>query len=147
MAYYATADDLYGVMGQVFVEAMADPEIGPTLRASGVVLRLDLTEPVSVMTVDLPGHRLFTGDPPDAPHADIRLRAKADVAHRFWLGEVNVALAISRGQIRVRGSVPTLIELAGLAKALFPRYQAVIAAREAADAPASAFSSEGRPSP
>jgi hypothetical protein len=119
---FATADEVHAAIGGMFAEALLDPVVGDQLAASGVVLRLELTEPTSTITVDMPARTVVVGDEP-APKPTMSLKAKADVAHRYWLGEVNVGIAIARGQIRVRGPVPTLISLAGLAKPLFPRYR------------------------
>ena len=30
---------------------------------------------------------------------------EADTAHRFWLGQVNVTVALARGQIKAKGPV------------------------------------------
>jgi hypothetical protein len=48
---------------------------------------------------------------------------KADVAHRFWLGKVNISLALAKGEMRAKGPVPKILKLVPLAKSLFPRYQ------------------------
>lgn len=121
MSQFATADEVYGAIGAVFEEALAEPGLGDELAASGVVLLLEMTEPDSSITVDLPAKVVDCG--PSDRQPNLRLKATADLAHHYWLGEVNVAVAIARGQIRVRGPVPTLIRLAGMVKPIFPRYR------------------------
>jgi hypothetical protein len=51
---------------------------------------------------------------------------KADTAHRFWLGEVNVTRAIARGEIKPKGPVAKILRLVPLAKPVFPRYKAML---------------------
>ena len=57
----------------------------------------------------------------------------ADVAHRFWLGKVNVTIAIARGQIRTKGPVAKILKLVPLVKPVFPRYRAQLEAAGRAD--------------
>ena len=57
----------------------------------------------------------------------------ADTAHRFWLGEVNVTVALARGQIKANGPVAKILKLVPLAKPVFPRYKALLEAQGRAD--------------
>jgi hypothetical protein len=54
------------------------------------------------------------------------MEMKADVAHRFWLGKVNVTMAIARGDIQPRGPVAKLLRLVPLTRTVFPRYRAML---------------------
>jgi hypothetical protein len=47
---------------------------------------------------------------------------KADVAHRFWLGKVNIAAALAKGEMRAKGPIPKILKMVPLAKQVFPRY-------------------------
>ena len=47
----------------------------------------------------------------------------ADTAHRFWLGEVNVTVAMAHGQIKARGPVAKILKLVPMTKPVFPRYK------------------------
>ena len=53
----------------------------------------------------------------------------ADTAHRFWLGQVNITVALARGQIKAKGPVAKILKLVPLAKPVFPRYQAELEAQ------------------
>jgi hypothetical protein len=48
------------------------------------------------------------------------------VAHRFWLGKVNIAAALAKGDMRAKGPIPKVLKLVPLAKQLFPRYQEMV---------------------
>jgi hypothetical protein len=47
----------------------------------------------------------------------------ADTAHRFWLGKVNVTVALARGQMKAKGPVAKILKLVPLTKPIFPRYK------------------------
>ena len=50
----------------------------------------------------------------------------ADTAHRFWLGKVNVTVALARGQMKAKGPVAKILKLVPLVKPVFPRYRAML---------------------
>jgi len=39
------------------------------------------------------------------------MEINADVAHGFWLGKVNLMVAITKGDIKVKGPIPRIIKL------------------------------------
>lgn len=49
---FADSDEVRDCIGGVFVDAFADPEVGPQLRATGLVLGLVLSEPDTVLVVE-----------------------------------------------------------------------------------------------
>ena len=57
---------------------------------------------------------------------EVTMRMKADTAHRFWLGKVNVTVAIARGEIKPQGPVAKILRLVPLTKPVFPRYKALL---------------------
>jgi hypothetical protein len=50
----------------------------------------------------------------------------ADTAHRFWLGKVNVTVALARGQMKAKGPVAKILKLVPLVKPVFPRYRKML---------------------
>ena len=53
---------------------MADPETGPRLEATGLVLRMECTEPDDRLTIDLPGKVVHVGADGPGPTAARRCR-------------------------------------------------------------------------
>jgi hypothetical protein len=51
---------------------------------------------------------------------------EADTAHRFWLGKVNVTMALAKGQMKAKGPVAKILKLVPLVKPVFPRYQKML---------------------
>lgn len=121
MAVFKDAADVDDHIGQIFRDAVSDPELGPRFAESGVVLKITYTEPACSMTADLP-HSTVYFDDDSAPAPNVEMFMKADVAHRFWLGQVNIAAALARGDMRARGPIPKILKMVPLARTLFPRY-------------------------
>jgi putative sterol carrier protein len=120
VAVFASADEIFEFVGGIFEESFADPVIGDEFAASGVVLKLHYTDPDGVMTVDMPNKKVVYG--PDGPKPSVEMFMKGDVAHKFWLGKVNVSMALAKGQMRAKGAIPKILKLVPIAKKLFPKY-------------------------
>jgi len=60
---------------------------------------------------------------------EVTMSMAADTAHRFWLGQVNITVALARGQIKAKGPVAKILKLVPLAKPVFPRYKAELEAQ------------------
>jgi putative sterol carrier protein len=124
MAVFKDQTEVYQYIGGIFEEALADPELGQKFAASGVILRVTYSDPDSVLTVDMPSKKVFHGeDARNGPKPVVEMSMKADVAHRFWLGEVNITTAMAKGQVKAKGPIPKILKLVPLTKILFPRYR------------------------
>ena len=98
MGYFKDADEVYATLGKLFVEITADPELGPKFRQADTVVRYEYSDPESAITVRLQegeGDDVEFGDPAREP--EVTMTMEADTAHKFWLGEVNVTVALARG--------------------------------------------------
>lgn len=47
----------------------------------------------------------------------------ADNANQFWLGQLNLSVAMAKGQVRTKGPVSKILKLVPIAKELFPSYR------------------------
>ena len=61
-----------------------------------------------------------------AMEPEVVMTMDADTAHRFWLGKVNVTVALARGQMKAKGPVAKILKLVPLVKPVFPRYQKML---------------------
>jgi hypothetical protein len=124
VAYFKDAQDVYDTLGKLFVDLGADDELGPRFRKADTIVRYEFTNPDSQITVRLqpnqPGEVDF-GESEMEP--DVVMSMEADTAHRFWLGQVNVTVAMARGQIKAKGPVAKILKLVPMTKPVFPRYK------------------------
>jgi hypothetical protein len=134
VGYFKDADEVYETIGRLFVEIANDGELAPRFRRANTIVRYQYTDPDSVITV-----RLQEGQPGDVDFGDSRMEPEvtmsmeADTAHEFWLGEVSVAVALARGQIKAQGPVAKILKLVPLAEEIFPRYKAQLEEQGRAD--------------
>ncbi len=126
MGVFRDAQDVYDCIGKIFEEAIADPEIGPKTKDAGLTIRFNFDEPESVIYVDFAEGNVFFGDVVPDTEPAIRMGMKADDANRFWLGKLNLVMAMAKGQVRAKGSVPEMLKMLPLAKPLYARYEAIL---------------------
>jgi len=122
---YKSADELYKYMGQIFALAFETDGLKDKLNATGVTLKLNLSGPDSTIAVDFGNGIVQFGDDITMDVA-VDLEMTADTAHRFWLGKLNVPLAIAKREIKVHGSVQKVLKLAPLMQPLHEKYQQIL---------------------
>lgn len=122
MPGFADEDELYRYIGGIFETALADPELEPKLRATGLVLRQQCTEPDSALIIDLPGGKVWKGSDPGAPAPAATMTMATETANAYWQGKVNLTFAMAKKKVTVEGTVTKLLQLAPLSKRLFPVY-------------------------
>ena len=130
MPYFKDADDVYATIGKLFQDLAVDDELGPKFRKANTIVRYEFRDPDSTVTV-----RLQEGQPGDVDFGesqmepDVTMSMAADTAHKFWLGQVNVTVALARGEIKAKGPVAKILKLVPMAKPVFPRYKAQLEAQ------------------
>lgn len=125
MSVYRDAERLYHCMGDLFTWAFAEPGLGDHLRASGLSIRLNMTDPESVVSLDL-GHAVIETGPDSTIAATVDLHLTADTAHDFWLGRVNVPLAVAKGTIKSKGPMAKVLMLGPLIPPLSGKYEEIL---------------------
>jgi putative sterol carrier protein len=134
LAYFKDAQEVYDVIGKLFVDITNDDELAPKFRKADTIVQYAYRDPESVITL-----RLQEGQPGEVDFGDtdmepeVTMSMEADTAHKFWLGQVNVTVALARGQIKAKGPVAKILKLVPLTKPIFPRYKAQLEAQGRTD--------------
>jgi putative sterol carrier protein len=127
LPYFKDADEVYAYIGKLFEGLAQDEELSPKFRKANTVVQYRYRNPESVITVSLLDSgdgRVDCGDTDLEP--EVVMTMDADTAHRFWLGKVNVTVALARGQMKAKGPVAKILKLVPLTKPVFPRYRAML---------------------
>jgi putative sterol carrier protein len=108
-------------IGGIFEAAFDDPEIGPKLVETGLVIAFDFTDPEAVVVIDMANKAVREGlAGGTAPTATMSMTA--ETGNAYWQGKVNLPLAMAKKKIKVEGNVASLLKLAPLGKKLYPVY-------------------------
>jgi hypothetical protein len=124
MSYFQSSQEFYGYVGGLIEELLGDEQLGPTFSAESMVVRFEHTEPDATVTVILRRGELGSAHfGPSDIDPDVTMSMPADIAHRFWLGRVNVPVALVRGDIDASGEIERLLRLVSLTSPAFSRYR------------------------
>lgn len=134
MPYFKDEQEVYEFIGQLFTELADDPELGPKFRKANTIVQYQYRNPASQITVKmLDGQDGEVDCGPTELEPEVVMSMDADTAHRFWLGKVNVTVALARGQMKAKGPVAKILKLVPLTKPVFPRYKAKLEAAGRSD--------------
>lgn len=134
MAYFSDEQEVYRYLGQLFLDLLDDPELAPKFRTANTIVQYRYRNPDSQITVKLIEAQEGQVDlGPTRLEPEVVMTMDADTAHRFWLGKVNVTVALARGQMKAKGPVAKILKLVPLTKPVFPRYKAQLEAAGRSD--------------
>jgi putative sterol carrier protein len=129
VAYFKDDQEVYQYVGKLFEDLMADDALATQFKKANTIVQYQYREPDSQITVKiLDGERAQVDLGPTSLEPEVVMAMEADTAHRFWLGKVNVTVALAKGQIKAKGPVAKILKLVPLVKPVFPRYQAQLEA-------------------
>ncbi len=125
MALFESSDKFEQVITGFFRLMAEIPEIADKLLASKLVIRFIYTEPDVTVLVDCSGDRIEVRSGDTETKAEVEMSMKADIAHQFWFGKVNLTRALTRRDMIAKGPIPKILKLLPAIKptyALYPKY-------------------------
>ena len=129
MSTFSDASEVYKYVGGVFRIAADHPEIGPRMRAANITMQVNYSDPAASLTIRFQEPmEVIEGGQDD--NADVRLSMPADIAHKYWRGEYNLAVGLAKGQVKAKGPVNKILKLVPITKPLFPIYRDLTAEME-----------------
>lgn len=124
MPIFSDAQEVYLHLGGLLEDVVADDELGAALHGANTVVQYRFRGPDSMVTLKLvegEDREVDMGPTPLKPEVVVAM--DADVAHRFWLGEVNPTVAMAKGQVMTKGPVAKILRLIPMLQPVFPRYR------------------------
>jgi hypothetical protein len=127
MPYFKDEQEVYQYIGRLFQDLAKDDELWPRFRRANTIVQYQFHKPDSQITV-----RMREGEDAQVDlgstdmDPEVTMTMDADTAHKFWLGKVNVTVALARGQMKAKGPVAKILKLVPLVKPVFPRYKTML---------------------
>lgn len=129
MAVFKDYDELYACMGQLYDEAKRDARVAPKIKDSHLVIQFRYDEPHATVTINAAAPPTQEGAYFDVLWGDdtglkpnIEMSMKADVAHQFWHGKINLMAALARRQIIAKGPIPKILKLLPAVEPMYEMY-------------------------
>ena len=127
MSAFATAQDVYDRIGRLLQELAADPDLASVFHEADTCVRYELRDPDSVITVgSRAGAPVRVDLGASEQEAEVVISMDADVAHSYLLGEVDMTVALARGQMTAEGPVTKILAVLPVFEPLLPRYRAIV---------------------
>jgi hypothetical protein len=123
MGVFKDTDEAARFIGRIWELLADDPEIGPKLAATNLVMRGVYTDPEYQVTVLCRDGAVKVEHGESDIVADASLLLAADMGHHFWLGAVNLPMALARGQIKAEGKMSEIMKVLPFLKPGFQIYR------------------------
>lgn len=132
MSVFNDSQQFYETVGELMDRAKKDPNVGPKIAKSGIVIRFVYTDPAAVTTINAKDKPTQAGAFVDVIHGecslkpDVVMTMKADTSHKFWHGKVNLVAALAKKEIVAEGPIPKIIKLLPAVEPLYRQYPQVL---------------------
>jgi hypothetical protein len=128
---FRDADHLYRVFDAIFSDLFADPEVGPRLRDSGLIVQWAYTDPDATVTFNLrdaprPGFHADWQLGPTTWTPDVTTFQSASFGLGFIQGRENPMTAVARGQVKAKGRIGALLKLVPLGRPMARKVRATL---------------------
>jgi hypothetical protein len=124
MATFANAQQVYDTVGLFLEQITRDEELRPKFVAADTSFLIRYTDPDCSMLVDCTiDPPVVTMAPDPAIETEISLAMAADDGHEFWLGKLNMALALAKSKVKVTGPISKIMKLLPAMRPAFPKYR------------------------
>jgi hypothetical protein len=125
MSVFTSQEQAEKVFERLFSILAADENFTGRLRESGLTLRLNHSKPDVELNISADG--VLIGPDPSGRKPSITISFTCDSAHKLWLGQLLVPVALATGKMRIRGGVSKVLEIVPLLQPAFDRYPALAA--------------------
>ena len=132
MGVFRDSQQFYDCVGTLMDRAKMDSEVGSKIAKSGIVIQFRYTDPEAVTTINAKDEPTQPGAYVDVIHGacnlkpDVTMKMKADVAHAFWHGKVNLVSALAKKQIIADGPIPKILKLLPAVQPLYKEYPVLL---------------------
>lgn len=127
MPFFNDSDELGRVMTGLWDSINGDSQIRGPLLKSKLIVRFHYREPDGQITIDCSdgeNMQIEWGDCDKQPVVEMFMQA--DVAHKFWMGKVNVPMYLLNGKMVAKGPVNKALALLPAIKPAFKKYPDVV---------------------
>ena len=125
MSVFDSPEKFEDVLAGFFKLIAATPQVADKLLASKLIIRFIYSDPDLTLVVDCSGDAVDIRVNDNETKAIVEMSMKADIAHKFWFGKVNLTMALTRRQMIAKGPVPKILKLLPAIKptyAMYPKY-------------------------
>lgn len=135
MPTFKDSQQFYACVGELMDRAKRDPQVGPKIAKSGIIIQFRYTQPEATTTINARSAPTQPGAFVDVLHGacplkpDVIMTMSADISHAFWHGKVNLVAALAKRDIVASGPIPKILKLLPAIEPLYKAYPALLRER------------------
>lgn len=126
MALFENSEIFEKILVGFFKELVKNKDISKKLLDSKLIIRFNYSEPDLSITVDCSvGDEIEILVNDNTKKPEVEMWMKAEIAHKFWFGKVNLIAALTRKQMIAKGPIPKILKLLPAIKpaySMYPKY-------------------------
>jgi hypothetical protein len=132
MGVFRDSAQFYACVGELMDRAKLEPQGGGKIAKAGIIIQFKYIDPDAVTTINAKDKPTQPGAYVDVIHGacnlkpDVVMTMKADVAHAFWHGKVNLMAALSKREIIAVGPIPKILKLLPIVQPLYKIYPEIL---------------------
>lgn len=121
MTRFDSSEELYGVFTPFLEQLVLDPVVGPKFSAANTSFQVNYSEPDAVFVLDATKSppEVYSGQAAAEFPTELKLTMCADDGHKFWLGGLNIPIALAKRKVKIDGPISKLL---GMLPAIQPAY-------------------------
>lgn len=118
MSVFKDTNHMYEILGGLWMQFIDHPEAGPKFKETELKVKYNLSDPQGTLWITPDG--VFTGE--QTIKADVEMTLSGDTAHKFWLREISLPVALAKKLIISKGSMNKVMKLIPQLKPLHEMY-------------------------
>ena len=122
MAVFKDAEKMYEVLGGVFKYAIKETEFGVKMKEYDITYKFIMHEPEGFIFVS--HDSVLTGKDADKDGV-ITMELSGDNAHKFWLKQLSLPVALATKKIKSKGPIPKVLKILPYLKPVYQKYPEV----------------------
>lgn len=119
MAVFKDAEKMYEVLGGVFKYAITETEFGAKMKEYEITYKFIMHEPEGFIWVS--HAEVLTGKAADKDSV-ITMELTGDSAHKFWLKQLSLPVALATKKIKSKGPIPKVLKILPYLKPVYEKY-------------------------
>jgi len=119
MAVFKDAEKMYEVLGGVFKFVLTKTEFGSKMKEYDVTYKFIMHEPEGFIWVS--HDTVLTGKAADKDGV-ITMELSGDTAHKFWLKQLSLPVALATKKIKSKGPIPKVLKMLPYLKPIYEKY-------------------------
>jgi 2-oxoisovalerate dehydrogenase E1 component len=127
MASFETKEQFTAILTALWDRIVRTPRIAEPLSRTGLLARFRFSDLETDLYIDARGDLLtFYWDPEERPTPDVEMILSSETAHKFWMQDLNIPLALASRKIIAKGSVQKALKLLPALKPAFSVYPLIL---------------------